>query len=212
MTNTSQSATVRITLQLGNFRVEIEGHDRKELAMNLSAALMAIQDNSELSNSVLQSLGVAASVVGTPRQPPVAPGAGATASLEAMARVSKDANTDVGKLHELIELKLVSGYDKAIPILKNRPDPEEAVYVICYLMQVGPQWDNIALKDLKAIVVKENGFLLPGNTFGRIIERMEDRQHVIRSPTQKRNKPIRLSLPGVEEARKFLRTWCEGVQ
>jgi hypothetical protein len=124
-------------------------------------------------------------------------------------RLSKDAKVDVDRLRNVIAIIKPAGFKEDVPRLQSRPGEEDAVYGITYLLQVGWGMKEIELSYLKNIIIEANGYTLPFNALGRIIERLEDRKHLIRSQTQKRYKPLVLSMPGLDKARELVRSWVE---
>lgn len=123
-------------------------------------------------------------------------------------RVSKDVKVDIARLRQVITIVKMAGFKEDVPRLQNRPGEEDAVYGIIYLLQVGWGMKEIELSNLKSIIIKANGYTLPFNALGRIIERLEARKHLIRSQTQKRYKPLVLSMSGLDKSRELVRSWA----
>jgi hypothetical protein len=125
------------------------------------------------------------------------------------SRVSKDVGIEADRLNKVVALVRPAGFKIDVPRLENHPAASDAVYGIIYLLQVGMAKKEIQVTELKDVVIKANGYSLPFNALGRILESLEGKKHIIRSQTQKRYKPLVLSMPGLERARELVRSWVE---
>lgn len=124
-------------------------------------------------------------------------------------RISKDIGIEANPLKKVVALIRPAGFKMDVPRLENHPAAPDAVYGIAYLLQVGMTKKEIQVTELKDVVIKANGYSLPFNALGRILESLEGKKHIIRSQTQKRYKPLVLSMAGLDKARELVRSWVE---
>jgi hypothetical protein len=121
-------------------------------------------------------------------------------------RIIKDAQITREQLLANIKFEKREGFSELVPCLPRHPAEIDAVILVTYALQVGMQKSPIEVKDLRAILKGPNGYPLPGNQLGLILQNFRYSDVTIASQAQERYKPFTLSTKGLERARNLLKT------
>lgn len=124
---------------------------------------------------------------------------------EEYERLVKDAGVTREQLLTAIKFEKRQGFSGLVPYLPKHPEESDAALLVSYALQVGLQKTPIEVADLRAILKGPNGYPLPGNQLGRILENFRRTDVTIASQTQARYKPFTLSTKGLDKARKLLK-------
>lgn len=123
---------------------------------------------------------------------------------EEYERIVRDAGVTEEQLLTTIKFEKREGFSELVPYLPKHPEEADAVILVSYALQVGLQKTPIKVIDLRAILKGPNGYPLPGNQLGKILENFRNTDTTIASQTQERYKPFTLSTKGLNRARKLL--------
>jgi hypothetical protein len=127
------------------------------------------------------------------------------ASNQEYDRISKDAKVSKEQAIEVIRFEKRDEFEGLVPLLPAHPPTRDAVRLIVYSVQVGLQKAPIEISFLKNLLVKVNGYPLPGGELGSILKDFRRDNVTITSQTQGRNMPISLSTKGLDQARQLVK-------
>lgn len=119
-------------------------------------------------------------------------------------RIANDASLKKEQVMAEIKFEKRDGFSELVPILSRHPAVRDAIRLIGYSIQLGTQKTPMDVSYLKDLVVKANGYSLPGNEFGVILRDFRNAGALIASKTQERYMPITFSKKGLDDARLLL--------
>jgi hypothetical protein len=123
----------------------------------------------------------------------------------AYERISKDAKISEEQVKKAISFEKRDGFEGLVPILPEHPETRDAIRLIIYALQVGIQKTPVEISYLKDVLMKVNGYPLPGSELGWALQDFRKTNTTITSQTQGRNMPVTLSTKGLDIAREYLK-------